>query len=970
MWGYQASQPEEEEGEGIIETPVFADATVRGRSASPVVPQAPPRPFVVGDLVFVDHRTWPGMNKHGGVALVAAVLDPPGSGYDVRYSVTQTLDRGVEALYVHPYSFPSDSVGIRSRRSCSRGGNSTGGGSGGDRVVPRSGTVSSAKRKRSARTSASSTGGAAASAAVASAVSGPAPGSFAPQGAVSVRDCSHEMMTSTQEEREEQTSDHAGRVAQAETVMSRVSDNRCLENGEQEQDIPRRKGNISIACVNSNAATLSGGSGGGGNGEPDSEETITDYGLGSDGEAFDEGEECYVEAGPRVDATGGQRHDERREDEEGGEADNQGLEEGRPPPAAGVRQKMLARGTGTGASGSVGAEAPPEDGVGVRAPIGLGALEPFSCDTPACAVATKNGRRPQLDPLFLASSTGCNENCAATEDLDSIPATSRMSPGVPRLMTPGTGNVLPATPPKTALTTTAVSPSSHPTQNNGYPYPGIDGASSTINMATNRSPARVCNAPSESRQEEKVDHRVFNLSADSAASSEFLPGQQPTPHLPPTSHMSKQPRMRSMIPPSEPTPKKAISSSSRSFSARATVVLSPSTHLTLPSDTTPGLPTFKVGDLVDVLPQTSPGFNKEGGVARVTRVDPNGPRFDVKYLVRKGADKGVAAALLSRYDVGDDGGADVAAGPTADSGASDSNTWRDKSTATKAGTVVGGNGSSVKRRVHRTSKGIAPPDVMTGLANARCLNDMLGDTQHPELLLDYDLGEDLDPTEGSSARREGKANAAHSATARRAVAVTARRENQGAPAAMGPQRARRSRGKSPCKGGKKDRDGAELLKEVTVRRGEGEGGGSDQEETSTRNRGRGRKRKSRTENSGSSEEDRGRGGEQDSEKRLHVSESDAASGGWVGINPGGTVTVSAPAGAAATGVQNPKDALTTARHQPKPTSDTYASGGRSSKSSRGAGGQGGRRGRARGVVLTMSGLTSDMTGLAHKLAKR
>ncbi|CAM9634584.1 unnamed protein product, partial [Hapterophycus canaliculatus] len=74
------------------------------------------QPFVVGDLVSVESRTWPGMNKHGGVALVTAVLDPPGSAYDVKYSVGQKSDRGVDAGYVHAYAFPEETVGSRYRR--------------------------------------------------------------------------------------------------------------------------------------------------------------------------------------------------------------------------------------------------------------------------------------------------------------------------------------------------------------------------------------------------------------------------------------------------------------------------------------------------------------------------------------------------------------------------------------------------------------------------------------------------------------------------------------------------------------------------------------------------------------------------------------------------------------------------------------------------------------------------------------
>jgi len=100
-------------------------------SPSPPPPLPPQQPFVVGDLVFVEHRTWPGMNKHGGVAFVTAVVDPPGTSYDVKYTVGHGVDRGVEARYVHAYVFPEESVGVRSRRGRETRGRAFSGGSSG-----------------------------------------------------------------------------------------------------------------------------------------------------------------------------------------------------------------------------------------------------------------------------------------------------------------------------------------------------------------------------------------------------------------------------------------------------------------------------------------------------------------------------------------------------------------------------------------------------------------------------------------------------------------------------------------------------------------------------------------------------------------------------------------------------------------------------------------------------------------------
>jgi hypothetical protein len=57
--------------------------------------------FKVGDLVDVQARTWPGMNKLGGRALVTAV-SPPGQldTLDVKYIVNTGRERGVSVEYV------------------------------------------------------------------------------------------------------------------------------------------------------------------------------------------------------------------------------------------------------------------------------------------------------------------------------------------------------------------------------------------------------------------------------------------------------------------------------------------------------------------------------------------------------------------------------------------------------------------------------------------------------------------------------------------------------------------------------------------------------------------------------------------------------------------------------------------------------------------------------------------------------
>jgi hypothetical protein len=57
--------------------------------------------FAVGDIVKVDARTSPGMNKQGGVGRITKV-NPDGT-YSVRYHVTGGSERSVAELYIHPW---------------------------------------------------------------------------------------------------------------------------------------------------------------------------------------------------------------------------------------------------------------------------------------------------------------------------------------------------------------------------------------------------------------------------------------------------------------------------------------------------------------------------------------------------------------------------------------------------------------------------------------------------------------------------------------------------------------------------------------------------------------------------------------------------------------------------------------------------------------------------------------------------
>ena len=117
--GYNAAV---ETGRPLLDSP-----TARGTSAprSALQPDAspkhlqailhsPPSPtakrrWVVGDVVNVAPRTWPGINKLGGVARITSVHDdlPQGPSYDVKYILGGT-EAHVDACFVNPYACGTD----------------------------------------------------------------------------------------------------------------------------------------------------------------------------------------------------------------------------------------------------------------------------------------------------------------------------------------------------------------------------------------------------------------------------------------------------------------------------------------------------------------------------------------------------------------------------------------------------------------------------------------------------------------------------------------------------------------------------------------------------------------------------------------------------------------------------------------------------------------------------------------------
>ena len=61
------------------------------------------------------------------------------------------------------------------------------------------------------------------------------------------------------------------------------------------------------------------------------------------------------------------------------------------------------------------------------------------------------------------------------------------------------------------------------------------------------------------------------------------------------------------------------------------------------------VPTFAVGDLVDVQSRTWPGINKPGGAGRVLKIDTDNGMLDVKYTLG-GSEKAIAFSLTSREE--------------------------------------------------------------------------------------------------------------------------------------------------------------------------------------------------------------------------------------------------------------------------------------------------------------------------------
>lgn len=725
-----------------------------GEDCGNTAPATPPRPFVLGDLVFVEHRTWPGMNKHGGVALVCAVLDPPGSRYDVKYSVSQKLDRGVEAHFIHPYSFPLENVGNRSRRGGARRtgtkGITSGGGSGS------SGSSSGSRASKRGRTAISAPASVASVPSATTPAPSPAPsqqrtaGSHEqpsiltdPTTAIATSDA----MRNQVELEEGAESRYPGGLKKSEepgTVMRRVedSDAEVLDAGNKGSSSAAVHARDTRGVVERSHEQAK---------EETGENSRPGEGVNFTGENVeaveeeDEEEQEQEQEGEKV------KEREKEDEEEQGERADMGDKKGK---GKGKRKLKWRRKPSETAAPSLSSSAKGDEIKEGQVPVqGVSGTESLSMSqisscsgmegngTQGTRVGVRRKRRRQrvCEPLSPCGSEELAAEHATEEQF------TQSEPG--GLEIGGASDV------DVEDVSGFSSPQRRADEEGGGDVEAIglgvsaspDGTDSREDVPRGASTGGgAAGIPTVQPQSQPIVSTTDAGSGGSSARPQESPSYLAMSHaslVRPESKPRSQGSSREAMPP--PPPPAPLPSPAQT---RQTVS-STSEPLSLSS---PAASLYKVGDLVEVPSRSSPGVNKEGGVAKVTRVSPDGT-YCVKYLVRQGTEKGVAGALMSPYSLGDDSGDR--------SGDGDGDGDDEPAVGGRVGS--GGGGRSARhggkrsgalpiptRRTHRTNKGYCPPDAAAGQANAACLSYLLGETQHPELDLDPDLGEDLDPDAG------------------------------------------------------------------------------------------------------------------------------------------------------------------------------------------------------------------------------
>ena len=905
----ESTSPNSSDDENAAVVPVPSSSSL----ASPPTPMPAPRRFVIGDLVFVEHRTWPGMNKHGGVALVTAVLDPPGSRYDVKYTVSQKHDRSVEARYVHEFAFPDETVGSRSRR----GGGSArawrhpggGGGSGGGRV-----SLPPTRRSR-APVSAPATGGTnsttnsgagtttASTAATASQVANSSPPRHEHAvdirgkalGAAKEEDPGRERIASaaaaaaaspasaaTAEAIADSPSPSAAAAAAAgvsETVEARRGDAGVLRHGDNDctdesrcddatedshhhsdadaastirgEDAHRTDGDgVGYSSDDSGAMYHGGGSCDDvGNGGDDSE---TAAAVGREGTIGAGGggavpAEALSAPGVAEKETGEGSESKQEEEEEATRIEEmEDLTDDRikSPPLSEVGSGF-AGGAAGGPAATLSPSSrsnlpwrpPQSEGLGderhrrrrhdldppssipasdtidkrdardamlAGAAAGLMALAANPRTAPAAAAGVVDAEEePRMGYVKNGSNEAGADTSTSLQSQGGRPALDHGS-GSPR------GEAAPSLPPGSAASLLSLSgndscPGQHEDDTSDASAAAVAAAAAAAAAGHNRRDdgGDGLNRTSSTYSMEGVEGIGGGTLADTPANSAQSPPPSPSTASP-RSRSSARPAPSGLTTPTfqhttqqAMPPPPPLSLSPTLTRPPSSSLPSSSTPLLPPPPSSPKTPSFKVGDLVSVPSRSSPGVNKEGGVAKVTLARPDGT-FDVKYIVRQGREKGVAAAILSPYKVDGDDGSDGGGSGSANSGRRDSG-GRGAAAAARgafpsfpppsmAGAARGGGGvgASAVRRTPRSNKGWCSPDIAAGQANAACLNYMLGDTQHPELDLDPDLGELLDPNEGTNSSSGSSSSISGVKSVTGAPAGKARRQRDASSSAAAP----------------------------------------------------------------------------------------------------------------------------------------------------------------------------------------
>lgn len=694
----------------------------------------PPPPFAVGDLVSVDGRSWPGMNKQGGVGFVNAVSDPPGSLYDIKYILTRKVERGIDARFVHPHAFLDDTLGSRSRRGTggretrrarSRVGSAPKEASGPDLTRERSAAQSDAAKSNVGDNT------------VLTADPSRKPSPFRnseEHGGASAADVHTEKKrnaTNEIEAHEEQVnSETRGRNAvvqrnesdtsliitsgfgRSDSDNGRLGRNRnAVEGSDQTKpmEYEKEKRNGADESENSKSACLAASGGG----RCDSSNAGLGQGCHADLEKENRPREEFPNESGRTDCgsdsdttlviAGGEEEGDSSDDvescEKGLGADNfpdrkmareRGNEEV-------IERRHLAAEVGRQSRGDRGkeenpglnrvevAEARRSERVGDER---LGYKEAV-VDRPQ--QAGQNSPRPPLTSDVQYDRRGRWTGALLSTRVPSETENFAGSAGIEKYI--------------------------------GSAQDVADRLSPTKGSSASSSTRKFEGSPCHEEKPQNTSEDASQVGLASEVGKKHLAAFQKssTPSSVSSAHgMPDEPSERSRAV-CERTPQQVM--------PLPAPFKSPSQSLKTPS--------YKVGDLVEVMSRSSPGVNKEGGVARVTRANTDGT-YDVKYCVRHGAERAVEASIMSPYAM------DEEVNTTSDGGESEGN-------RTEEGQLPVSSTSTAGVSVRRTNRrGSCPPDAAVGQANAACLNLILGDTQHPELALDPDLLENLSLMEGGA----------------------------------------------------------------------------------------------------------------------------------------------------------------------------------------------------------------------------